>query len=264
VDIDPRSFTLDPAKLEAAITPATRAVIPVHLYGQSADLEPILSLARKRRIRVIEDCAQSHGATYHGRRTGAWGDMACFSFYPTKNLGAIGDGGFVATDDPQLAENARLLREYGWRERYVSDVAGWNTRLDELQAAILRVKLRTLDADNAQRRRLASRYDEWLAASPVILPVEMPYGQHVYHLYVVRAERRAALQVFLKERGIGSLIHYPVPVHLQPAYRGRLGDVGSLPETERAAREVLSLPMVPELTEAEVRQVADAVREFPG
>jgi len=264
VDIAPRSFTLDPTKLETAITPATRAVIPVHLYGQSADLEPILSLARKWRVRVIEDCAQSHGATYGGRRTGAWGDMACFSFYPTKNLGAIGDGGFVATDDPQLAENARLLREYGWRERYVSDVAGWNTRLDELQAAILRVKLRTLDADNAQRRRLASVYDEWLAACPAILPVEMPYGQHVYHLYVVRAERRAALQVFLKERGIGSSIHYPVPVHLQPAYRGRLGDVGSLPETERAAREVLSLPMFPELAEAEVRQVADAVCDFFG
>ena len=264
MDIDPRSFTLDPTKLEAAITPATRAVIPVHLYGQSADLGPILSIARKRRVRVIEDCAQSHGAMYDGRRTGAWGDMACFSFYPTKNLGAIGDGGFVATDDPQLAENARLLREYGWRERYVSDVAGWNTRLDELQAAILRVKLRALDADNARRRCLAAIYDEWLAACPVVLPMEMPYGQHVYHLYVVRAEQRDALHVFLKERGIGSLIHYPVPVHLQPAYRGRLGDVGSLPETERAAREVLSLPMFPELTEAEVRQVAGAVREFPG
>jgi len=264
MDIDPRSFTLDPTKLEAAITPATRAVIPVHLYGQSADLGPILSIARKRRVRVIEDCAQSHGAMYDGRRTGAWGDMACFSFYPTKNLGAIGDGGFVATDDPQLAENARLLREYGWRERYVSDVAGWNTRLDELQAAILRVKLRALDADNARRRCLAAMYDEWLAACPVVLPMEMPYGQHVYHLYVVRAERRDALRVFLKERGIGSLIHYPVPVHLQPAYRGRLGDVGSLPETERAARDVLSLPMFPELTEAEVRQVAEAVREFPG
>ena len=264
MDIDPRSFTLDPTKLEAAITPATRAIIPVHLYGQSADLEPILSIARKRRIRVIEDCAQSHGAMYRGRRTGAWGDMACFSFYPTKNLGAIGDGGFVATDDPQLAENARLLREYGWRERYVSDIPGWNTRLDELQAAILRVKLRALDADNARRQRLAAMYDEWLAPSPVVLPMEMPYGQHVYHLYVVRAERRDALQTFLKERGIGSLIHYPVPVHLQPAYRGRLGDVGSLPETERAARQVLSLPMFPELTEAEVRQVAEAVREFPG
>jgi len=264
VDIDPRSFTLDPTKLEAAVTPATRAIIPVHLYGQSADLEPILSIARKWHIRVIEDCAQSHGAMYRGRRTGAWGDIACFSFYPTKNLGALGDGGFVATDDPQLAENARLLREYGWRERYVSDIPGWNTRLDELQAAILLVKLRALDADNARRRCLAAMYDEWLAPGSVILPVEMPYGQHVYHLYVVRAERRDALQVFLKERGIGSLIHYPVPVHLQPAYRGRLGDVGSLPETERAAREVLSLPMFPELTEAEVRQVAEAVREFPG
>ena len=262
MEIDPRSFTLDPTKLEAAITPATRAIIPVHLYGQSADLEPILSIARKRRVRVIEDCAQSHGAMYDGRRTGAWGDMACFSFYPTKNLGAIGDGGFVATDDPQLAENARLLREYGWRERYISDVAGWNTRLDELQAAILRIKLRTLDADNARRRRLAAMYDEWFAPSPVVLPVEMPYGQHVYHLYVVRSERRDALQVFLKERGIGSLIHYPVPVHLQPAYRGRLGDVGSLPETERAAREVLSLPMFPELMETEVHQVANTLREF--
>jgi len=262
VDIDPRSFTLDPTKLEVAITLATRAVIPVHLYGQPADLEPILNIARKRRIRVIEDCAQSHGATYRGRRTGAWGDMACFSFYPTKNLGAIGDGGFVATDDPQLAENARLLREYGWRERYVSDIPGWNTRLDELQAAILRVKLRALDADNARRRRLATMYDEWLAPCPMVLPVEMPYGRHVYHLYVVQAERRDALQTFLKERGIGSLIHYPVPIHLQPAYRGRLGDAGSLPETERAAREVLSLPMFPELTETEVHQVADTLREF--
>jgi dTDP-3-amino-3,4,6-trideoxy-alpha-D-glucose transaminase len=262
VDIDPRSFTLDPTKLEAAITPATRAIIPVHLYGQSADLDPILSIARKRRIRVIEDCAQSHGATYRGRRTGAWGDMACFSFYPTKNLGAVGDGGFVATNDPQLAENARLLREYGWRERYVSDIPGWNTRLDELQAAILRVKLRVLDVDNARRRRLAAMYDGWLVPGSVILPVEMPYGQHVYHLYVVRAEQRDVLQTFLKGRGIGCLVHYPVPVHLQPAYRGRLGDVGSLPETERAAREILSLPMFPELTEAEVHQVADTLREF--
>jgi dTDP-4-amino-4,6-dideoxygalactose transaminase len=156
------------------------------------------------------------------------------------------------------------LREYGWRLRYVSDVPGWNTRLDELQAAILRVKLRTLDADNAKRRHLAALYDELLAASSVTLPPEMPYGQHVYHLYVVRSAKRDELETFLKERGIGTLIHYPVPIHLQPAYRGRLGDEGLLLETERAAREVLSLPMFPELTEAEVRQVAEAVREFPG
>jgi dTDP-4-amino-4,6-dideoxygalactose transaminase len=264
VDIDPRSFALDPARLEAAITSATRAIIPVHLYGQSADLEPILSIARRRTVRVIEDCAQSHGAMYRGKRTGAWGDVACFSFYPTKNLGAIGDGGFVATDDPQLAENARPLREYGWRERYVSDIAGWNTRLDELQAAILRVKLRTLDADNARRRHLAALYDELLTASSVSLPQAMSYGEHVYHLYVVRSARRDELQAFLKERGIGTLIHYPAPIHLQPAYRGRLGDVGSLPETERAARQILSLPMFPELTETDVQQVAQAIREFPG
>jgi dTDP-4-amino-4,6-dideoxygalactose transaminase len=263
VDIDPRSFTLDPTKLPAAITPRTKAIIPVHLYGQSADLEPILDLARRHHVRVIEDCAQSHGALYRGKRTGAWGDMACFSFYPTKNLGAIGDGGFVATDDPQLAENARLLREYGWRQRYVSDLAGWNTRLDELQAAILRVKLRTLDADNTRRRHLAALYDELLTASSVVLPPAMSYGEHVYHLYVVRSARRDELQAFLKERGVGTLIHYPVPIHLQPAYRGRMGDAGSLPETERAAREILSLPMFPELTEAQVQQVAQAVREFP-
>lgn len=264
VDIDPRSFTVDSNKLDAAITPATRAIIPVHLYGQSADLEPILSIARRHNLRVIEDCAQAHGAKYRARRTGAWGDMACFSFYPTKNLGAIGDGGFVATDDAQLAENARLLREYGWRERYVSDMAGWNTRLDELQAAILRVKLQTLDADNARRRHLATLYDELLTASSVTVPAAMPYGEHIYHLYVVRSARRDDLQAFLKQRGIGTLIHYPVPIHLQPAYRGRLGDAGSLPETERAAREILSLPMFPELNEAQVRQVAQAIREFSG
>jgi dTDP-4-amino-4,6-dideoxygalactose transaminase len=264
VDIDPRSFTLDPNQLEAAITPRTQVVIPVHLYGQSADLEPILSIARKHNVRMIEDCAQSHGALYRSRRTGAWGDMACFSFYPTKNLGAIGDGGLVATNDPQLAENARLLREYGWRERYVSDIGGWNTRLDELQAAILRVKLRTLDADNARRRHLAALYDELLTASSVALPQAMSYGEHVYHLYVVRSARRDELQAFLKERGVGTLIHYPMPIHLQPAYRGRLGDVGSLPETERAAKEILSLPMFPELSEGQVRQVAEAIREFPG
>ncbi len=261
-DIDPRSFTLDPEKLPAAITPRTKAIIPVHLYGQSCDLAPLLAVAHHHHIRVIEDCAQSHGATYRDRRAGAWGDMACFSFYPTKNLGAIGDGGLVITDDPQLADNARLLREYGWRERYVSEIGGWNTRLDELQAAILRVKLRALDADNARRRHLAALYDELLTASLVTTPPEMPYGQHVYHLYVVRCARRDELQVFLKERGIGTLIHYPVPIHLQPAYRGRLGNQGSLPETERAAHEILSLPMFPELTEAEVRQVAGAIQAF--
>jgi len=192
---------------------------------------------------------------------GSYGDAACFSFYPTKNLGAIGDGGLVATNEPTIAENLNLLRQYGWRERYVSEIAGWNTRLDELQAAILRVKLRHLDDDNDKRRRLAAIYDEQLAGI-VTLPIEPTNTLHVYHLYVIRHPRRDALMQFLRERGISTAIHYPVPVHLQPAYRGRLGDVGSLPETERAAQEIVSLPMYPELSEEDVSRVAQAIREF--
>ncbi len=192
---------------------------------------------------------------------GSYGDAACFSFYPTKNLGAIGDGGLVATNDPVIAENLNLLRQYGWRERYLSEIAGWNTRLDELQAAILRVKLRHLDEDNDKRRALAAIYDEQLAGV-VTLPIEPANTRHVYHLYVIRHPRRDALMQFLRERGIGTAIHYPVPVHLQPAYRGRLGDADSLPETERAAHEIVSLPIYPELSEADVSAVVQAIREF--
>jgi dTDP-3-amino-3,4,6-trideoxy-alpha-D-glucose transaminase len=264
VDIDPKNFDLDPNKLEAAITPRTKVVIPVHLYGQSADLDPILAIAHQHSLRVIEDCAQAVGATYRGKRVGGWGDIAAFSFYPTKNLGAIGDGGLVATDDPELAERAGLLRLYGWRARYVSEIAGWNSRLDELQAAILRVKLRHLDADTSVRRKWAALYNDLLQdlkglRNDLRLPQEMPYGQHVYHLYAVRHPRRDELQARLKERGVGALVHYPAPIHLQPAYRGRLGDAGSFPEAEQATREVLSLPLYPELTEDQVRAVADAV-----
>ncbi len=262
VDIDPQSFNLDPNRFEAAITPRTRAVIPVHLYGQAADLDPILAIARRRSLRVVEDCAQAVGATYRDRRVGGWGDMAAFSFYPTKNLGAIGDGGMVTTNDAGLAERAGLLRQYGWRLRYISEIAGWNTRLDEVQAAILRVKLRYLEADTARRRQWVALYDDLLAGGPVELPEETPYGRHVYHLYVVRHPRRDQLQAYLKERGVGTLIHYPAPIHLQPAYLGRLGDAGSFPQAERAAREVLSLPLYPELTEEQVRAVAKAVREW--
>jgi dTDP-3-amino-3,4,6-trideoxy-alpha-D-glucose transaminase len=261
VDIDPRTYTLDPDRLAAAITPRTKAIIPVHLYGGPADLDPILKIARQHQLKVIEDCAQAHGALYRDRRVGSWGDVAIFSFYPTKNLGAIGDGGLVATNDPVLAEKLDLLRQYGWRERYVSEVAGWNTRLDELQAAILRVKLRYLDQDNARRRELAAVYDEQLQ-NVVTTPVEAPHARHVYHLYVVRHPQRDGLIKYLGDQGIGAAIHYPVPIHLQPAYRGRLGDTGSLPETERAAQEILSLPMYPELTEAEVQTVAQAIRAF--
>jgi dTDP-4-amino-4,6-dideoxygalactose transaminase len=262
VDIEPDYFTLDPLQLERALSPRTKAIIPVHLYGQPADLEPIRSFARQRGLRVIEDCAQAHGAMYHSRRVGAWGDVACFSFYPTKNLGALGDGGMVVTNDPEVAQRARLLREYGWAERYVSHVPGWNSRLDEVQAAVLRVKLRCLDADNAARERLAAWYDDALSVAGLTLPVRRPEATHVFHLYVVRAPRRAELQAHLKARGVGALVHYPVPVHLQPAYRGRLRGGERLPETERAAREVLSLPMYPELTEAEVQRVIQAIQDF--
>ena len=261
VDIDPVTYTIDPRLIERALTPRTKAIIPVHLYGAAADLGPIVDLVRRHRLKLIEDCAQAHGARYADRVVGSYGDVSCFSFYPTKNLGAIGDGGLVATNDAALAEDLNLLRQYGWRERYVSDVAGWNTRLDELQAAILRVKLRYLDEDNEKRRNLAAIYDEWLAGV-VTTPIELANTRHVYHLYVIRHPQRDALRHFLHERGIGTAIHYPVPIHLQPAYRGRLGDVGSLPETEQAAQEILSLPMYPELREEDVKRVAQAVREF--
>ncbi len=262
VDIDPMCYTLDPDRLEAVITPRTRAVIPVHLYGCPADLGPIMEIAHQHNLFVVEDCAQAHGAGYRGRPVGSWGHLATFSFYPTKNLGACGDGGIVITNDQGLAGQVRLLRQYGWRERYVSSLKGLNSRLDELQAAILRVKLRHLDGWNDRRRLLACLYNERLAGSGIVTPREPEYATHVYHLYVVRHPRRDELQAFLRQKGIGSLIHYPVPVHLQPAYRDLGQKAGSLPATEAAAREVLSLPLYPELREEEVVTVADAVTAF--
>lgn len=262
VDIDPDTFTLNPAQLENAISPKTKVIIPVHIYGQPADLIPILDVARRHNVRVIEDCAQAHGAWYHAKRVGAWGDMACFSFYPTKNLGALGDGGAVVTSDPALGERTRLLREYGWARRYISQIAGWNSRLDEVQAAILRVKLRYLDSDNAARARLAARYADGLAGLNVTAPSVGAQRTHAHHLYVIRSPHRDQLQAFLKEHAVGALIHYPVPVHQQPAYQNRLRGSDGLPETERAAQEVLSLPMYPELGEAEVQTVVDVIRLF--
>jgi dTDP-4-amino-4,6-dideoxygalactose transaminase len=261
VDIDPATYTIDPGKITAAITSRTKAILPVHLYGAAANLSPIVELAQQYGLKVIEDCAQAHGARYADRVVGSFGDVSCFSFYPTKNLGAIGDGGLVATNDPIIAENLNLLRQYGWRERYVSETAGWNTRLDELQAAILRVKLRHLDEDNGKRRTLAAIYDEQLSGL-VGIPVEAVNTRHVYHLYVIRHPQRDALMQFLQEHGISTAIHYPAPIHAQPAYRGRLGDVGSLPDTEQAAQEIVSLPMYPELSEQDVKTVAQAIREF--
>lgn len=274
VDINPNTLTLDPDRAEETIksynergdgsagTPRIKAIIPVHLYGQPADMPAILDIAGRHDLIVIEDCAQSNGAAIQGRKTGTWGHLATFSFYPTKNLCALGDGGAVVTNSRELADRARMTREYGWRERYISEFPGMNTRLDELQAAILRVKLRYLDEENAKRREIARNYDARLSATSLTLPQSRGDLKHVYHQYVIRSERRNELREFLKSRHIGTLIHYPVPVHLQPAYRGRFGDLGSLPHTEKAAGEILSLPMFPEISGGQIASVAEAILEF--
>jgi len=263
VDIDPLSYTLDPARIEAAITTRTRAVVPVHLYGCPADLEHILLTASQRSLLVVEDCAQAHGAIYRGRRVGSWGALAAFSFYPTKNLGAFGDGGMVVTGSESMAVRLRQLRQYGWGESRISQVKGYNSRLDEIQAAVLRVKLEHLEEWNRCRRDLAAAYSCLLRGLPGLqLPVEPALAVHVYHQFVIRHPRRDDLQAHLARAGITTLVHYPVPVHLQPAYAGPARPPGSLPETERAAREVLSLPIDPGMTLAQVEQVCAAVRAF--
>jgi dTDP-4-amino-4,6-dideoxygalactose transaminase len=259
-DVRADSMLLDVASLERAITPRTKAIIPVHLFGQSCDLDPILEIARARKIFVLEDCAQAHGATYRGKRVGSYGDIAAYSFYPTKNLGAYGDGGAIVTNDAALADRVNLLRQYGWRERYASDIKGLNSRLDELQAAILRVKLRHLDAWNAARRARAVLYTELLRA--VTLPREMAYGQVVYHLYVVQTPKRDALIARLKARGIGTAIQYPLAIHQQAAYANLGYRDADLPVASRLAREIVSLPLYPELSLDDVRAVANAVNEF--
>jgi dTDP-3-amino-3,4,6-trideoxy-alpha-D-glucose transaminase len=263
VDVEAATGTLDPALLPAAISYHTRAIVPVHLYGHPAGLAAILAVARQHnQIAVVEDCAQAHGAIYHGRPVGSWGDLAAFSFYPTKNLGALGDGGAVVGNHPALVDRLRMLRQYGWRERYVSQVAGYNSRLDELQAAVLRVKLRHLDKRNGARRRLAALYNERLASGSIILPVERPGSDHVYHLYVVQSRQRDRLQNFLKKHGIGTAVHYPLPVHLQPAYRHLGYEPGSLPVTERLAQDVLSLPLYPQLHSDQVETICKCVVTF--
>ncbi|MGZ3698464.1 MAG: DegT/DnrJ/EryC1/StrS family aminotransferase [Bdellovibrionota bacterium] len=260
VDIEPDTYTINPRALEKALTPKTKAVIAVHIYGQAFDLDAVLAFCRKHGLKLIEDCAQSAGARWKGQRLGSFGDLSGFSFYPTKNLGAIGDGGMVLTSDEKLAERARLIREYGWAERYISHISGMNSRLDEVQAAILRVKLRHLDSDNAKRGRIAARYAEGLAGLAFQTPVKRADAEHVFHLYVIRSAHRDAVIQELKAQGVHAGIHYPMPVHLQPAYRGRIRCAGPMAETERAALEILSLPMYPELSTEQVTQVVQALR----
>jgi dTDP-4-amino-4,6-dideoxygalactose transaminase len=261
-EIDLRRFTLDPASLPAALTPRTKAIVPVHLYGCPADLQPILDFAQQHGLWVIEDCAQAHGALYHGQPVGSWGHAAAYSFYPTKNLGALGDGGAVVTNDVDLAERVRMLRRYGWRQRYVSEEKGINSCLDELQAAVLRVKLRYLPAWNIRRRQLAQLYMHRLADLGLSLPIEPEGCTHVYHQYVVCHPQRDALRAFLQAKGIGTLIHYPQPVHLLPAYADLGWPSGSLPISEMAAQQVLSLPIYPELPEEIIETIYQALIEF--
>jgi dTDP-4-amino-4,6-dideoxygalactose transaminase len=269
VDVEPGTYTMAPHELSRALRMTRRgrpaAVLPVHIYGQPAELSELAEIARVHDLRLIEDCAQSHGAFYCGEPTGSFGDVACFSFYPTKNLGALGDGGMVVTSNPTLAVALREIREYGWRDRYVSARIGINSRLDAIQAAILGVKLGTLTADNARRQTIAARYDAGLAGLPVALPVRRPNATHVFHQYVIRLAERDALRNRLRASGIGTGIHYPVPVHRQPAYSGRLtcGPSG-LGVTERAAPQILSLPIYPQLVDEAVDRVIAEIRAFFG
>lgn len=262
VDIDPQTYNIDPAAIQAAITRRTKAIVPVHLYGQPADMDPIMELAEAHGLYVIEDAAQAIGARYKGRRVGSIGHAGCFSFYPTKNLGAYGDGGMVVTNDAALAEKIDVLRRQGSKKKYHAEVLGFNSRLDSLQAAILRVKLKYLDDWNEGRRRVAQRYNEMLGGLSVTTPYESPDVYHVYHQYTIRAPQRDALAAYLKERGIGTMVYYPVPLHLQELYADLGYGEGSLPASETASQEVLSLPMYPELTEAQQQEVVGAIWEF--
>jgi dTDP-4-amino-4,6-dideoxygalactose transaminase len=262
VDVAPVTRNLDPARIEVAITPRTKAVLAVHLYGHPVDVDAIRAVIQPHGIKLLEDCAQAHGARYKGRRVGSVGDAAAFSFYPTKNLGAYGDGGFVTTNDPDVADRARMLRGYGWRKRYLSESHGFNSRLDELQAAILRVKLRHLDAANDERRRRAAIYDE--ALEGVARPATQTWAEPVYHLYVIETDARDALRQALSEAGIGSDVHYPLPSHLQPACADLGLRRGALPVTEAQAERVLSLPMYPELPIEHVERVAATVSRLAG
>ncbi|HET9645912.1 MAG TPA: DegT/DnrJ/EryC1/StrS family aminotransferase [Burkholderiaceae bacterium] len=262
VDIDPRTFTIDTNAIERVITSRTKAIIPVHLYGQPADMDPIVEIARRYGLVVIEDACQAHGAEYKGRRVGSLGDMGCFSFYPGKNLGAYGEGGMVVTGDPQYTRTIRMLRDWGAETKYQHELKGFNFRLEGIQGAVLRVKLRHLEKWTEARRAAARLYDEQLRDSGIPTPAQMSWARHVYHIYAVRVAQRAALQEALLAQGIQTGVHYPTPVHLLPAFADLGYERGQFPHAEAASREVLSLPMFPELTEQQVTTVCSALRSL--
>jgi dTDP-4-amino-4,6-dideoxygalactose transaminase len=273
VDIEPAYYTMDPNHLEECIKSIfahskstgnhrLKAIIPVHLYGQPVNMPDIMRIAKVYGLHVIEDCAQAHGSSLFNRKSGTWGEMAAFSFYPTKNLGAFGNGGIVVSNDAKRAEKIRLMREYGWRSRYISEMIGTNSLLDELQAAVLRVKLKYLDEENARRRKIAKLYSDLLSSTDLVLPASRMYAEHVFYQYVVRTSRRDTLKNFLSKNNIQTGIHYPVPVHMQPAYRERIKTFGKLDHTEQAANEILSLPMFPYLKVEQVEFIVNKVKNF--
>jgi dTDP-4-amino-4,6-dideoxygalactose transaminase len=264
VDIDPPWFTIDSGLLEHLLSShSIRAIIPVHLYGHPANMKLIMDLAARHKAYVIEDCAQAHGAEILGQKCGTWGHIGAFSFYPTKNLGAMGDAGAVVTNDPELAKRIKLLREYGWRERFISTIPGMNSRMDSVQATLLRVKLQYLDTANKRRQEIACRYEAVLRQTDIVPPGTMPGTKHVYHQYVVRSSNRDAFREHLRRNGIQTAVHYPQPIHAQPAYKDRLPIYGDcLPHTEKACSEIVSLPCFPELTDHEVEKVVKCIRAF--
>lgn len=264
VDIDPMTYTMAPDALEAAITPRTKAIMPVHLYGQPADMDPINAIAKKHGLVVIEDAAQAHGAEYNGRRVGNLGDMACFSFYPGKNLGAYGEAGMVVTGNQDYARTIRMLRDWGAEKKYHHELKGFNYRMEGIQGAVLRVKLRYLEGWTENRRAAAARYRDLLQGSAFAAPYERNNARHVYHVYAIRTKARAALQNWMDQKGVQTGIHYPTPVHLLPAFRDLGYEAGQFPHSEAAAAEVLSLPMYPELTPEAQKVVVDALLAFPG
>jgi len=263
VPIEPDTYNMDPSSLETVITSKTKAILPVHLYGQTCDMDPILEIAGKHDLKVIEDACQAHGAEYNGKRAGSLGDAAAFSFYPGKNLGAYGDGGAVVTNNPETDEKVRMLRDYGQKRKYHHVMMGYNRRLDGLQAAILSVKLGHLDKWNGMRRHNAELYGRLLGGSKaVMMPKEAGYAKHVYHLYVIRSEKRDRIKRALESKGIATGIHYPIPIHLQEAYSGLGYKRGDYPVTEKYSEQLLSLPMFPELTKEEIGIVAETVNEY--
>ena len=258
MDCDPQYYTIDPAQVERAITPRTKAIVPVHLYGQPADMDPILELARKRKLHVVEDACQAHGAEYKGRRCGTMGDIAAFSFYPGKNLGAYGDGGAVTTTRADLAERVGMMRNHGQKVKYEHLIKGFNSRLDTLQAVVLRIKLRRLEQWNEARRQAAAKYDQLLAGSGLLTPKTAPYSKHVFHLYVVQVPDRQKQQAAFDAANVSHVIHYPIPVHLQPAFAELGYKPGSFPVTEALVGKIISLPMFPEITDNQLQRVAGA------